>query len=364
LINPRLFKEINDENDNEIKYDLNNTSSDEIKNNIEIVIKKDLELQDLLLQNLNYVILSLLTFLKYNKIKSVDSILKIENFNILLSYIWLLDEPKKTKYFETCKNNYISFMILFLQISSSEYLELKNIKIPKNDNITINDFEKPHKVKKYFTFSILNNTNKEEEENPENLFIIEIYKKALQNSKNQHIFFNLSLIIVKSNLMDLLPEAEIGSLKTYFMNEIQSIGKSNNHEYKKIIYFSYLQLLVSYYCSETKYAEQSQFHDFICNLNLDIDLFYAFISLFRTIINFIKSDRKDLISYEMEDLKKLNNNDYLTFSDLPLRDINIKSLNDLGVDIIKNIFLDILVLLDKLMKKIRFKDKPSNLNNI
>ena len=191
LINPRLFKEINDENDNEIKYDLNNTSSDEIKNNIEIVIKKDLELQDLLLQNLNYVILSLLTFLKYNKIKSVDSILKIENFNILLSYIWLLDEPKKTKYFEKCKNNYISFMILFLQISSSEYLEFKNIKIPKNDNITINDFEKPHKPKKYFTFSILNNTNKEEEENIENLFIIEIYKKALQNSKNQHIFFNL-----------------------------------------------------------------------------------------------------------------------------------------------------------------------------
>ena len=363
LINPRLFKEINDENDNEIKYDLNNTSSDEIKNNIEIVIKKDLELQDLLLQNLNYVILSLLTFLKYNKIKSVDSILKIENFNILLSYIWLLDEPKKTKYFETCKNNYISFMILFLQISSSEYLEFKNIKIPKNDNITINDFEKPHKVKKYFTFSILNNTNKEEEENTENLFIIEIYKKALQNSKNQHIFFNLSLIIVKSNLMDLLPESEIGSLKTYFMNEIQSIGKSNNHEYKKIIYFSYLQLLVSYYCSGTKYSEQSQFHDFICNLNLDIDLFYALISLFRTIINFIKSDRKDLISYEMEDLKKLNNNDYLTFSDLPLRDINIKSLNDLGVDIIKNILLDILVLLDKLMKKTRFKDKPSNLNN-
>ena len=360
LINPRLFKENIDDNDNEVKYDLNNKSSDEIKSKIEMVIKKDLELDDILLQNLNYVILSLLTFLKYNKIKSVDSILKIENFNILLSYIWLLDEPKKAKYFETCKNSYISFLILFLQISSSESLKLKNIKISKNVNITIDDFEKPHKSRKNSSFSVVN-SNKEE--NPENLFIYQIYKKALEHSKNQHIFFNLSLIIVKSNLMDLLTEAEIGSLKTYFLNEIQSIGKSNNHEYKKIIYFSYLQLLVSHYFSGTKYTEQSLFHDFICNLNLDIDLFYALISLFRTIINFISGDRKDLTSYEMEDLKKLNSNDYLTFSDLPLRDINIKSLNELGVDIIKNIFLDILALLDKLVKKTRFKNKLTNLNN-
>ena len=86
------------------------------------------------MQNLNYVILSLLTFLKYNKITSVDSILKIENFNILLSYIWLLDEPKKANFFEICKNNYISFMILFLQISSSESLDSKNIKTSKNFN--------------------------------------------------------------------------------------------------------------------------------------------------------------------------------------------------------------------------------------
>ena len=370
LINPRLFQENNGESDNDIKYDLNNKSSDEIKNNIELVIKKDLELDDLLLQNLNYVILSLLTFLKYNKITSVDSILKIENFNILLSYIWLLDEPKKANFFEICKNNYISFMILFLQISSSESLDSKNIKTSKNFNITIDDFERPHKSRKALSFSIVNtfantnaivNTNKEE--NSENLFIYRIYKKALEHCKNQHIFYNLSLIIVKSNLMDLLTEAEIDSLKTSFKNEIQCLDKSNNHEYKKIIYFSYLQLLVSHYFSGSKYNYQNLFHDFLCNLKLDIDLFYALISLFRTIINFIKGDKKDLISFEQEDLKKINNNDYLTFSDLPLREINIKSLNDLGVDIIKNIFLDILVLLEKLVKTTRFKDKSSNNNN-
>ena len=128
--------------------------------------------------------------------------------------------------------------------------------------------------------------------------------------------------------MDLLTEAEIDSLKTSFKNEIQCLDKSNNHEYKKIIYFSYLQLLVSHYFSGSKYNYQNLFHDFLCNLKLDIDLFYALISLFRTIINFIKGDKKDLISFEQEDLKKINNNDYLTFSDLPLREINIKSLND------------------------------------
>ena len=258
LINPRLFQENNGESDNDIKYDLNNKSSDEIKNKIELVIKKDLELDDLLLQNLNYVILSLLTFLKYNKITSVDSILKIENFNILLSYIWLLDEPKKANFFEICKNNYISFMILFLQISSSESLDSKNIKTSKNFNITIDDFERPHKSRKALSFSIVNtfaNTNKEE--NSENLFIYRIYKKALEHCKNQHIFYNLSLIIVKSNLMDLLTEAEIDSLKTSFKNEIQCLDKSNNHEYKKIIYFSYLQLLVSHYFSGSKYNYQN-----------------------------------------------------------------------------------------------------------
>ena len=359
LINPRLFKEKNDENENEIKYDLTNKSSDEIKNRIDIELKKDLELDDLVLQNLNYVILSLLTFLKYNKITSVNSILKIENFNTILSYIWLLDEPKNSKYFETTKNNYVSFLILFLQISASDALEIKNIKTPKNDEITIEDLEKPHKSSKKLS---LNNQNNKDESS-ENLFIYHIYKKALEHSKNQHIFLNLSLIIVKTNLMPLLTETDISTLKVYFMNELQSTGKNNDHEYKKIIYFSYLQLLVSHYFSGNKYVDLNLFHDFIYNLNLDIDLFYALISLFRTILNFIRTDRRDLVSFEMEDLRKLTSNDYLTFSDLPLREIFINTLNELGVDIIKNIFLDILFLLDKLIKNTRFKDKLPNINN-
>ena len=367
LINPRLFQEKNDENDNdlinnEIKYELNIEEMDDIKNDIDIKIKnnKNQEINDLLLENLNYVFLSLLTFLKYNKIKNMNLIIKKENLNLLLSYIWLLDKPKTTKIFEIAKNNYISFLVLFLEISSSELFESKKYFSAKNVIIYTEDMEKPQRPKKKLSFHNLSNIK---EESLENLFIYQIFKKALEYSQNHYIFFNLSLIIVKTNLISSLKETEISNLKAYFINELKNQEKNYNAEYKRIIYYAYLQILVSYYFSGTNSIGEKNFNEFICHLDLNIDLFYSILTLFQSITNFSKLNNKDIISYETEDLRKINEKDYPTFSDLPMKDLNFKSLNDLDVHIIQNIFHDILILLEKLVKKYKVREKYSNLNN-
>ena len=105
LINPRLFKEKNKE----------------------------------YLDKLDYIFLSLLTFLIINDIKNLENFLRKENSDILLSYIWLLDdtEAKKLnieeKSFEKTKKNYMTFVILFLQISNlSRVKEDKKTKSSKN----------------------------------------------------------------------------------------------------------------------------------------------------------------------------------------------------------------------------------------
>ena len=64
--------------------------------------------------------------------------------------------------------------------------------------------------------------------------------------------------------------------------------------YKKIIYLSYLQILISYYFSENKFknpnATVQNFNNFISSLNLDKDLFFALIGLINLVNNFKKLD--------------------------------------------------------------------------
>ena len=66
--------------------------------------------------------------------------MKKDHLEILLSYIWLLDLPDDLKIFEITRNNYISFLILYLQIAiSSQTNEVKNPKVLKE--ISNNSFE-------------------------------------------------------------------------------------------------------------------------------------------------------------------------------------------------------------------------------
>ena len=332
LINPRLFKEKNKE----------------------------------YLDKLDYIFLSLLTFLIINDIKNLDNILRKENSDILLSYIWLLDETEakklniEEKSFEKTKKNYITFVILFLQISN--LIRVKEDKKTKSSkNVIQESIDKKE-----------NNSNNEDK-----LFINQVFEKALFNRKYQYIFYNISLIMVKSNLIPLLNASDIGKIKKYFWKENEDRDLRGS-EYKKTIYLSYLQIFVSFYFSkvknksakESKEKIEESFLDFIQNegkttykLSFDIDLFHAFIALIRQINNFAKLNDIEIHNRKKEDLRSVDSYDKLEFSDSPvINEIKINSLNDLEVFIIKNIFMTILSLFDEFVKKVSKKRKHSNKN--
>ena len=314
LINPRLFKEKNKEN----------------------------------YEKLNYVFLSLLTFLKNNEIRNLKNILKNEHLEILISYIWLLDLPEDIKIFEITRNNYISFLILFIQIALSSQINAdKNSKAMKER---------------------CDNSN---EENQTNFFIYQIFNLSIENRKNKYIFYNLSLIMVKSNLITFLNKSDIEKMKEFFLEEFYN-KELRNTDHKKTLYLSYLQILISYYSSKTSNQDllnsNETFQSFLkeSKILLDKDLFYAFISLLRIINNFAKLNKTEIMSYENEDLRKFSQNDYISFSNLPMNEIEINYLNELEIHIIKNIFLYIIYLLDELMlmkSLFKNKEKKTNQNN-
>ena len=330
LINPRLFKEKNKE----------------------------------CLDILNYIFLSLLTFLITNEIKNLDNILRKENLDLLLSYIWLLDNTEEKnfdqngEYFEKTKNNYMAFVILFLQIYN-----LLRVKEEKKSQSSKNVIQESGEKKE--------NNSKDDNK----LFINQIYEKSLYNKDNPYIFYNITLLMVKSNLIHLINPSDIGKMKKYFWKENED-KESRKSEDKKIIYLSYLQVFVSFYFSkstnknkkESKEKKDESFLDFIQNedkntykLKFDIDLFHAFISLIRQINNFAKLKDIEINNHNKEDLKKVDTYDKLEFSDAPIiNEIKINNLNDLEVHIIKNIFIIILALFEEYAKKISRKRKHSN----
>ena len=321
------------------------------------------------LDKLNYSFLSLLTFLKNTKIKYLNKVSSIENLKILMSYISLLDTPKEIKNFDVTKKNYISLLILFIQISLFNSLDNKKSQSEKNIIEKSEVVEGPRKSSKKL---IVDNMYSHDDENEKNLVIYYFFQKALEYRKNHHIFYNMTLIMVKTNLITMIKEDDIKNIKTLFLQEFHN-KESNNSEfkdYKKTLYLSYLKILVSFHFSQSKPEKQdfyeNNFNEFIRNnLFLDSDLFYALITLLRQVTSFSNIIRKELNSFESEDLLKIKTNDTPNFSDLPMMEIKLNCLNDIDVRIIKNILLDIIYLLDRLSDKCskKGKDNHSEKNN-
>ena len=303
------------------------------------------------LLKLNYIFNYLLTFFKKAEIIYLNKLFCDENLEMLLSYNWLLDEPKDKEHFEETKNNYTSLLILFIQIST--YLSLED-----NQQICFTNEIKNENSNQNATWSVFNIPKNKGKNNQENLIISAYFQKILRYKKNHHIFLNLSLILLKTNFICFLTESDIKDAKNAFLYEIQDTELFNS-ESKKTLYFSYLQILIPYYFSETKYKDKTvtlkQFNEFVNIFNLDIDLFYAFISLFRSINKFRKINQVELNSFMKEDLQIISKDDYPIFSDLPFREIKIDKLTEIEIYIIRNILLDVLFLLDKYEKKLSFK---------
>ena len=175
------------------------------------------------LEALLYVFNNLLTFLKEGKIKFLNKILKTKNLEMLFSFIWLLDEPKKSDLFDILKNKYISLLILFLQISSSQIFDQYKIQSTKTFSHFINLTDKPKKHQKESYSEYARNIS---EDNNENSIIQMFLEKSLEFRKNTNIFSNLALIIVKSNTINLLKEAKIIQVQKCFMEEIKDNNKN------------------------------------------------------------------------------------------------------------------------------------------
>ena len=297
------------------------------------------------LEKLNYVLFYLLTYLFKVEIKFFYEIFSVENLEMLMSFTWLLDEPKSQEFFEETKKNYISLLVLFIQMSTC--LSMAGITNEEEEE-NPEEEEKSQKILQIFA-----RESETSERDNNNLLISDFFQMILHYTKNQHIIFNLTLILVRTNLISLLKEADIENAKFFFLNEIKDYEFVNT-DYKKTLYLSYLQILIPYYFSDKKYKSQNvtvnNFHEFIYTLNLDIDLFYALIALIRYVNNFSQINEVDITSYKSEELKTISKNDYPVFSDLPLREVNIEKLNEIEIYIIRNILLDIVYLLDKFEK--------------
>ena len=316
---------------------------------------------DSCLEKLNYIFNYLLTFLQKSNIKHLKKIFCEENLEMLFAYTWLLGEPKQKQYFEETKSNYSSLLILFIQMSTYISIIEDESQDSKNE-IKITEEENDLKIK---TKVSSENLKKIEEKikNNKKFLISEFFRKTLEHKKNHHIFFNLSEILIKTNLISFLREFDIDDEKTAFLYENHN-QEEIDFEHKRTLYFSYLQIVIAYYFSEIKMESQNKllkkFHEFINSLNLDLDLFYALIAVFRYINKFGKVNTIKLNSYKTEALQKISKDDYPIFSDLPFREIQIDKLNDMEIYIIRNLLLDILYLMDKFERKLNFN---SILNN-
>ena len=325
---------------------------------IEIILNPRIyrENNDSCLEKLYYAFFYLLTILKNIKIDNHEKIYSKENLEMLMSYLWLLDEPKDKKLFEEAKKNFTSLVILFIQMQTAHIL------IEREETDDDSDDEE-----ELFLNFIKKNPFKKG--GKRNFLISDLFNKAIENRKNKNIFFNLSLILVKTNLIWLLKESEINQAEECFKNEIKDGETDNNDESKKTLYLSYLQILVSYYFSETKYRTQNisinSFNDFIYNLNLDMNIFHALISIIEKINQFKQINQIEIQNYELYLPKIINKNEYPKFSILPFKEINIDDLNEIEIYIIKNILLDILYLVEKYEKKYSkiIKEKNTESNN-
>ena len=346
------------------------------------------EKDDSSLEKLNYVFINLLFLITINvdgdKFKNIMDIFTVKILNKLLNYIWLLDNSDNNKdiinkekedskhheiLVEKTKENYIILLIEYLKLSypkdknSNKSYSDNNLFVVK-DNLNEKDFKSSKTlILNKNDLKLDNNNNGEKEKYLINHFL----DKIIENSKNKNIFWNMSIIFAKTNLIKELEESEIEKIKLLIIKEL-NVKCDKNNDNKKIIYLSCLLILIEYYFSECKSDEskskkinKSDFHKFIRGLNLNLDFFYSLMSSIKVVKNLYinidfeinnntKTPNKNSLNYENE-IKELEKYYTKSFSGLIFMEININSLSVHQSNIIISILEDIIYLLYKLGKK-------------
>ena len=358
---------------------------------------------ELLFENLNFTFLNLLFIVKLNtgkdKIIFMKSILQIEILNKLFSFIWLLDNkddiinsfnndhPSENKnyylkFFEKAKQNYILLLIEFLQSSFPKNKD--NIKYKSDNNLIQITDKKTKKIdtkssKKLFVLDskniLLDKSNEEEEKYLINYFI----DKMIEQRKNHYIFYNMTNILINTNLIEELEETEIDKIKYILIKELKEKEEKNdeNKEYndrKKILYLSCLHILIEFFLSSTKNnVAKSDFHLFIRGLNINQDIFHSLIYSIKYIKDILLEYNDFEIIQKNEKFKNINNigdaikdiekNDLPSFSGLPFMEIDILKINANQATVINNILEDIIYLLYKYEKNNLSKKQTNTKSN-
>jgi hypothetical protein len=84
--------------------------------------------RDSCLEKLNHVFFYILSFLFKVQKNYFSSLFSVHNLEKLISFSWLLDDPKEKGFFEETGKNYISLLYLFLTLSTSLPIKNYNIK--------------------------------------------------------------------------------------------------------------------------------------------------------------------------------------------------------------------------------------------
>ena len=355
------------------------------------------------LQTLKFVMENLLNNLKNNSNEYHKKLFNLNILNKLLSFVWLLDDNNNEKnninngnnknknLIETIRKIYTKILKEFLKYYSKNiknYISkdtkaLSNpslIQIKKeNDNKQDLKSQKGNKEK---------DKNKIEENNKEELNLFDYYINiALKNKRSQYLFLNMMIILFKNNLVNKLNNSSIEKIKLLIKKELRN-DDDKLKEYKKIIFLSCLIILIGFHFSgDTKLNKAKKikdFNSFIKNLYITQEFFQSLISSMK-LIKYLSNNSDNLTSFDDEDLvlitddkyemmevktiteKNINekekednetNEIFYTFTSLPLKEINIKDLNDLQISIIKNILEDVVFLLfNKILIKMKNKEK-------
>jgi len=330
-------------------------------------------------EKLNYVILNLLALININsseKLKSeyLEEIFKQDILMKLLSFVWIFDNNNnnfvdnndkiKSKIY---KENYCLLLIEYLKKCiqkskndikyNSESQIYKIDKDKKNQNNNAGDYRSSKTLAKDPTFEI--NKDKKNEYSLIDLFI----DKALEHRKNPYIFSSMINILIKINIVKDLNELDMNKFKSLLVKEIREKNEINN-ENKALVYLWALRILFEYYFSENDKNKLSKnklkcLHSFMQKLELNMDFFHALIYSFKYLKNMSQKSNaeKGVIKKGIE----LENNDLSSFSDIPFKDININELNETQSYIIMSVLEDIVCLFYKLESKISL-DRSSKVN--
>ena len=344
------------------------------------------------LEKINYTMENLLNVIKRKnnmRYEGINNLLNIDILNNLLYFLWVFDNNEyntnekdnknfKNNLIKLIASNYSLLLIEFLKYSEQYDLK-KNKSLSETSLIFIKDKEEK-------TYNSANNLKLEI--NKKISLIEHFFDKTLEKKGNSYIFSRMILILLKTNLIKKLDEQRIEKIKYLFFTILLE-KEEKNSDYKKLLFLSCLQILFIFYYPE--YEKDSfknindinkikEFHLFIKSLDLNIDLFYALISLFKIVKYFSDSslskkksnvdfgyeiiEKEDYLNEKDKNNEEININEIIkeieemnliSVNNFPFQEEYFEKLNKTQIEIVKNLFEDLIDLLNKYDNKYIFK---------